>query len=83
MCGYKLLPTELLKSLPFKFGKFAIEVEIPLHLWINRLRPYEIEVAYNPRTRDTGKIIGTRDAIQIIWDLFWFRIISARKRISR
>jgi hypothetical protein len=81
MCGYKLLPTRYFKECPFKYSRFAIEVEFPLQLWLQRLRPYEILVDYKPRSREEGKVIGVRDAIQIILDLTYFRISKARKRI--
>jgi glycosyltransferase involved in cell wall biosynthesis len=81
MCGYKLLPTKYFKECPFKYSQFAIEVEFPLYLWLQRLRPYEILVDYKPRSREEGKVIGVRDAIQIIVDLVFFRISNARKRI--
>jgi glycosyltransferase involved in cell wall biosynthesis len=81
MCGYKLLPTRYFKECPFKYSRFAIEVEFPLYLWLQRLRPYEILVDYKPRSREEGKVIGVRDAIQIILDLIYFRISKARKRI--
>ena len=81
MCGYKLLPTRYFKECPFKYSRFAIEVEFPLQLWLQRLRPFEILVDYKPRSREEGKVIGVRDAIQIILDLIYFRISKARKRI--
>ena len=80
MCGFKLLPTENLRSVPFKFSKFAIEVEIPLTLWLQRIRPYEIEVGYTPRSRAEGKIIGIRDALQVIFDMTLFRIQMKNRR---
>ena len=82
MCGYKLLPTQYFKDCPFKYSHFAIEVEFPLHLWLQRLRPYEILVDYKPRSREEGKVIGVKDAAQIILDLIYFRITKARKRIK-
>ena len=81
MCGYKLLPTKYFKDCPFKYSRFAIEIEFPLHLWVQRLRPYEILVDYKPRSREEGKVIGVKDAVQIILDLVYFRITKARKRI--
>jgi glycosyltransferase involved in cell wall biosynthesis len=81
MCGYKLLPTKYFKECPFKYSRFAIEVEFPLHLWLQRQRPYEILVDYKPRSREEGKVIGVKDAVQIILDLIYFRITKARKRI--
>jgi len=82
MCGYKLLPTIFFKECPFKYSRFAIEVEFPLQLWLQRLRPFEILVDYKPRSREEGKVIGVTDAIQIILDLVYFRIAKARKRIE-
>ena len=81
MCGYKLLPTKYFKECPFKYSRFAIEVEFPLQLWLQRLRPYEILVDYKPRSREEGKVIGAKDALQIILDLIYFRITKARKRL--
>jgi glycosyltransferase involved in cell wall biosynthesis len=82
MCGYKLLPTKYFKECPFKYSRFAIEIEFPLLLWLQRLRPYEILVDYKPRSREEGKVIGVKDAVQIILDLVYFRIAKARKRIE-
>ena len=81
MCGYKLLPTKYFKECPFKYSRFAIEIEFPLLLWLQRLRPYEIFVEYQPRSREEGKVIGIKDALQIIADLILFRVRMARKRI--
>lgn len=82
MCGYKLLPTKYFKECPFRYSRFAIEVEFPLHLWLQRIRPYEILVDYTPRSREEGKVIGVKDALQIIIDLIYFRITRARKRLN-
>lgn len=81
MCGYKLLPTEYLKRCPFKYRKFAIEVEIPLLLWLDRIRPFELCVDYKPRSREDGKTIGVKDAFQVIFNLLLFRVRNARNRI--
>ena len=80
MCGFKLIPSDYLRSIPFRFSKFAVEVEIPLMLWLQRVRPYEIEVAYSPRSRAEGKVIGVKDALQVIFDMLWFRIRMKNKR---
>lgn len=79
MCGYKLVPTKVLKELPYKFKKFAIEIEIPIYLWKQRIRPYEIKVDYAPRTRLDGKMISVKDAISIIYILITHRILKARR----
>jgi glycosyltransferase involved in cell wall biosynthesis len=78
MCGFKLLPSELWQKCEFKFSKFAMEIEIPLLMWKHHLRPFEIRVNYFPRTREQGKIIGIRDAIQIIVLLLYYRLSNRR-----
>lgn len=81
MCGLKLMPSHYFKSCPFNYSKFGVEVELPLYLWLQRLRPFEILVDYTPRSRDDGKVIGIKDALQIIFDLVLFRIRMAKRRI--
>jgi glycosyltransferase involved in cell wall biosynthesis len=81
MCGFKLMPTKYFLDCPFRYSKFGVEVELPLYLWLQRLRPFEILVDYQPRTREEGKVIGVKDALQIIIDLCIFRFKMAKKRI--
>ena len=81
MCGFKLMPSEYFQECPFRYRKFGIEVELPLYLWLKRLRPYEILVDYKPRSREEGKVIGVKDAIQIIFDLCLFRFRMSKKRV--
>jgi dolichol-phosphate hexosyltransferase len=78
MCGYKLVPTEVLKELPYQFKKFGLEIEIPMQMWKKRMRPYEVEVHYHARTRAEGKSITVRDAIAIIFSMAWFRLSNRR-----
>jgi glycosyltransferase involved in cell wall biosynthesis len=78
MCGYKLVPSDFLSELPFKYRKFGLEIEIPMYMWMNRLRPYEIEVSYKARTRSEGKSISVKDAIRVIASMAVFRITHKR-----
>jgi glycosyltransferase involved in cell wall biosynthesis len=79
MCGYKLVPTKVLQDLPYKFKKFAIEVEIPIYLWKQRIRPHEVKVGYSPRSRLDGKMISAKDAVSIICTLIVHRALKARR----
>ena len=81
MCGFKLMPTQYFEECPFRYSKFGVEVELPLYLWLKRLRPFEVLVDYKPRSREEGKVIGVKDAIQIILDLIIFRVRMAKRRI--
>jgi hypothetical protein len=74
MCGYKLIRTEILKSLKFDSKRFGLEIEIPILLWTLDIKPYELEVRYKARTRAEGKSISILDAIQIILKMIYFRI---------
>ena len=79
MCGYKLVPSEFLKSLPFKYRKFGLEIEIPMYLWKLKKRPFEIEVSYKARTRSEGKSISVKDAIEVIISMAIYRLMNRRK----
>jgi glycosyltransferase involved in cell wall biosynthesis len=81
MCGYKLVPSSFLKELPFKYKKFGLEIEIPMQMWLNNLRPHEIEVSYKSRSRSEGKSISVRDAFHVIASMATFRLL--RKRLPR
>ena len=78
MCGYKLIPTHVLQQLPYKYKKFGLEIEIPMHMWQSRQRPYEVEVAYKARTRAEGKSISIKDALAVITSMATFRMIHRR-----
>lgn len=78
MCGYKLIPSEVLQQLPYKYKKFGLEIEIPMHMWQLRQRPYEVEVAYRARSRAEGKSISVKDALAVITSMFTFRMTNRR-----
>jgi len=78
MCGYKLVPSEVLQELPYRFKKFGLEIEIPMQMWKKRMRPYEVEVQYHARTRAQGKSISIKDAIAIIFAMVFFRLTNRR-----
>lgn len=80
MCGYKLIPTSTLQQLPYKYRKFGLEIEIPMHMWKLRQRPYEVEVSYKARARAQGKSISVKDAVSVIFSLAIFRITHRRIR---
>ena len=81
MCGYKLVPSEILQSLPFKYKHFGLEIEIPMQMWLNHQRPFEIGVAYRARTRAQGKSISVKDAFAVIASMALFRITHRRAKL--
>ena len=80
MCGYKLIPTSSLQQLPFKYKKFGIEIEIPMNMWKNHQRAYEVEVSYKARSRAEGKSISVSDAVRVILSMIVFRLSNKRSR---
>ena len=80
MCGYKLIPSINLEKLPYRYKKFGLEIEIPMHMWRLRQRPFEIEVSYKARTRAEGKSISVVDAFVVIVSMAAFRLTHRRKK---
>jgi glycosyltransferase involved in cell wall biosynthesis len=78
MCGYKLVPTDTLKSIPNKHGKFSLEIMIPILMYRQGFKPFEIPVNYYPRTRAEGKSITKINAIRIIVSLVYLRIFKLK-----
>jgi dolichol-phosphate hexosyltransferase len=80
MCGYKLIPSKVLQQIPHRYKKFGIEIEIPMHMWQLRQRPFEIEVEYRARSRAEGKSIAVKDALAVIFSMAKFRITHRRSK---
>jgi len=80
MCGYKLIPSTNLKTLPYRYKKFGLEIEIPMHMWRLRQRPFEVEVSYKARTRAEGKSISVIDALAVIVSMAAFRLTHRRQK---
>ena len=81
MCGYKLVLSETLQSLPYKYKHFGLEIEIPMQMWLSHQRPFEVDVAYRARTRAQGKSISVKDAFAVIVSMAFFRITHRRAKI--
>jgi hypothetical protein len=81
MCGYKLVPTQTLQSLPFKYKQFGLEIEIPMQMWLRKQRPYEVGVEYRARSRAQGKSISVWDAMAVIISMAIFRLTHRRTKI--
>ena len=80
MCGYKLIPSKFLQQLHYRYRKFGLEIEIPMHMWQLRQRPYEVEVSYKARSRAEGKSISVKDALAVILSMAIFRITHRRTK---
>jgi len=69
---YKMVRTELLKSIPLVGRAFAIEPEITIKLAKRGARIFEVPIRYSGRTYQEGKKIGVKDGFHAIGAIIRF-----------
>lgn len=69
---YKMVRTNLLKSIPLTGRGFEIEPEITIKLAKRGARIFEVPIRYSGRTYQEGKKIGWRDGIRAITAILRF-----------
>jgi glycosyltransferase involved in cell wall biosynthesis len=67
---YKLMPTELMRSLSLRENDFRIEAEIAARLLRGGARVYEVPISYVARGREEGKKITALDGLRGLLTLF-------------
>jgi glycosyltransferase involved in cell wall biosynthesis len=72
--GYKAFRTEVLRGLDLRQSDFGIEPEITAKICKQRLRVYELPIAYYGRTYAEGKKITWRDGFKAIRVLLGVRL---------
>jgi glycosyltransferase involved in cell wall biosynthesis len=70
---YKVMRTDVLRSMELKSNGFGIEPEITAKVFKRRYRVYEIPISYDGRGYDEGKKITWRDGVVALWVLFKYR----------
>ena len=75
---YKLVRTDLLKSLPLRTDRFGIEPELTARLAQSGARIYEAPISYAGRTYAEGKKIGWKDGVAAIWHILRANLLSPR-----
>jgi glycosyltransferase involved in cell wall biosynthesis len=73
---YKVIKTDLLKSIPLRSNDFRFEVEITFKLAKRRARVFEAPIRYLPRTREEGKKIKARDGLLALIAMVRFWLID-------
>ena len=73
---YKVFTAEALRRIPLESNRFGIEPEIAAKTARNRLRMYEIPIAYNGRKYEEGKKITWRDGLAALWFIVKYRFSS-------
>jgi glycosyltransferase involved in cell wall biosynthesis len=74
---YKLIPTDLLRSIDIRENDFRIEPEITCKLLMRRAKIMEVPISYVARTYEEGKKIGWRDAFKAVWTILKLRVSSS------
>jgi dolichol-phosphate hexosyltransferase len=67
--GYKLMPLALFRDLGTRSEGFGIEAEVTGRLLGRGIRPYEVPISYQARSREDGKKITWRDGVEALWIL--------------
>ena len=75
---YKMVRTDLMKSLPLTSDRFGFEPELTARLAQSRARIYEVPISYSGRTYAEGKKIRWTDGVAAFWHIVKFNLFSAK-----
>ncbi len=80
---YKLVRTDLMKSLPLFSDRFGFEPELTARLAQSKARIYEVPISYSGRTYAEGKKIRWTDGVAAFWHILRFNLLSAKAPVYR
>ncbi len=75
---YKMVRSELMRSLPLTAERFGIEPELTARLAQARARIYEVPISYDGRTYAEGKKINWKDGVAAFGHIFRFNLLRPR-----
>ncbi|MBF0299212.1 MAG: glycosyltransferase [Oligoflexia bacterium] len=67
---YKMVRTDLLKSIPLLSNDFRIEPELTIKLAKRNAKIFEVPISYCGRTYQEGKKISWKDGVKALWVIF-------------
>src|SRR5215831_11723925 len=70
---YKMMRTEVLRSMTLESDGFGIEPEMTAKIFKRGYRVYEVPITYDGRGYDEGKKITWRDGVVALWVLLRYR----------
>jgi glycosyltransferase involved in cell wall biosynthesis len=70
---YKVMRTDVLRSMRLRANGFGIEPELTAKIFKRRYRVYEVPITYDGRGYDEGKKITWRDGLVALWVLLKYR----------
>jgi glycosyltransferase involved in cell wall biosynthesis len=71
---FKVMPTDLFRSLDLREDGFGIDAEIPARLLRRGVVIYEVPVTYRARKREEGKKLSARDGVRVLRTLLRCRV---------
>ncbi|MEX2189541.1 MAG: glycosyltransferase family 2 protein [Bacteroidota bacterium] len=78
--GFKVIRTEVLRSLDIRSFTFDFEVEVTVKLFRGGYRVYEIPITYTGRGYEEGKKITWRDGVRALLALFKWSLVTRKKK---
>ena len=75
---YKMVRTDLLKSLPLSADRFGIEPELTARLAQAQARIYELPISYHGRSYAEGKKINWKDGVAALWYIFRSNLLGPK-----
>jgi glycosyltransferase involved in cell wall biosynthesis len=70
---YKVMRTDVLRSMELRSNGFGIEPEITAKVFKRRYKVYEVPISYDGRGYEEGKKITWRDGVVALWVLVKYR----------
>ena len=70
---YKVMRTEVIRSMTLRSNGFGIEPELTAKIFKRGYRVYEVPITYDGRGYEDGKKIGWRDGVVALWVLLRYR----------
>jgi glycosyltransferase involved in cell wall biosynthesis len=70
---YKVMRTDVLRSMTLKSDSFDVEPELTAKIFKRHYRVYEVPITYDGRGYEEGKKITWRDGIVALWVLLKYR----------
>jgi len=81
---YKVFRRDVIQRLKLESERFGIEPEITAKLAkVPHLRMFEMPISYNPRWYDEGKKIGWKDAVQTVWCIVKYNLLTGQDEAFR
>ena len=70
---YKVMRTEVLRSMTLHSNRFGIEPELTAKIFKRGYRVYEVPITYDGRGYEEGKKITWKDGVVAVWTLLKYR----------